>query len=302
MTTKLTIKGDAANPEKWSEDFLEKVAAAGDHGFFTQQIFRKWWKKGLDDVFKGGGAQLELSIDPAAFTWTVKTLTEAGKKALAADKELAEIATHKGKCSGYAPKVVATPTAKPVVQPEPTQPTVKKKPTISGNDIKEAVRTTRPVGGKDDADKYTERMKRVLVDEFDGFTDKHLEAVKALANHVWFAKTEEVATTTKTTKVAPTLTAQQIVAVDAAMRTAIAAANGPTKLLDNDAQVAMGDAITAAFGGKYPTHSRNGGHKGSFNQTKTIQQQLSNIADKLTGDVCLALDTHLRTNWPPYSV
>jgi hypothetical protein len=304
MATKLMLKGDAANPEKWTEDFLAKVTAAGDHQFFTQQIWRKWWKKGFDDVFKGGGAQLDLSLDASAFSWVVKTLTDGGKKALSADKELAENAIHKGKCSGMAPKEPEKPAAK-VAEKQADKvvekPVVKGKPMLAAGDITPRVKST-PVqpGGKDDAVKYTARMKRTLEAEFDGVTEAHLKAVTMLAEALHFPKVKAVVAAVEEKPAKPTLTAAQVLAVDAALTQAQKVANGEN--LDIDQQVALGDAITSAFGGKYPTHSRGGGHKGSFNSSKTIQQQLSNIADKLTADASLALDDHLTAKWKKYSV
>lgn len=308
MATKLMLKNAAANPAKWDEAFLAKVAAAGDHKYFTQQIFQKWWKKGLDEVFTAG-AQLDLTLDENNFTWTVKTLTDPAAKKLAADAELAKVATHKGKCSGLPPKpepAKAEPAkveaSRPVTEtPKPT-PKAATKPALTTDEIKARVRDTRPLGGgKDDAEKYAARMKRVLEAEFSGVTDDHVKAVELLAGKLYFEKAKEAAPTSSgPAKAKPTLTPTQATAIDAAMRAAKAAANGPAEMIDNDAQVAMGDAIASAVGGKYPTHSRGGGHKGSFNKDKSIQQQLSNIAAILTADMRSAINDHLSANWKGY--
>ena len=73
-------------------------------------------------------------------------------------------------------------------------------------------------------------------------------------------------------------------------------------MLDNDAQMALGDALTAAIGGNYPTHSRGGGHKGSFNKDKSVQQQLSNIGAILHPKVRTAINEHLHARWSGYNV
>lgn len=312
MATKLSIKNAAANPAKWDEAFLAKITAAGDHLYFTQQIFQKWWKKGLDDVFVAG-AQLDLTLDENGFVWTIKTLTDPAAKKLAANAELVKVQTHKGKCSGFAPKVEPpkaeaskpepTRSATPPVQetPKPT-PKAATKPALTAEDIKARVKATLPIGGgKDDAEKYAARMKRVLEAEFSGVSDDHLKAVELLAGKLYFEKAKEAAPKASgPAKAKPTLTPTQAAAIDAAMRAAQAAANGPAEMLDNDAQVAMGDAIAGAVGGKYPTHSRGGGHKGSFNKDKSIQQQLSNIAAILSADMRAAINDHLGAHWKGY--
>lgn len=311
MATKLSIKNAAANPAKWDEAFLAKIAAAGDHVYFTQQIFQKWWKKGLDEVFVAG-AQLDLTLDENGFVWTIKALTDPAAKKLAASPELVKVQTHKGRCSGFATKVEppkaeaskgeASKSATPPVQetPKPT-PKAAAKPALTAEDIKARVKATLPVGGKDDAEKYAARMKRVLEAEFAGVTEDHLKAVELLAGKLYFEKAKETASASSgPAKAKPTLTPTQAAAVDAAMRAAQAAASGPAEMLDNEAQVRMGDAIAAAVGGRYPTHSRGGGHKGSFNKDKSIQQQLSNIAAILSADMRAAINDHLSANWKGY--
>ena len=207
--------------------------------------------------------------------------------------------------------------SKPVVTPTPTptssstvdapkqtpQPVVK--PPLSTDEIKRRVRTTLPVGGKDDAARYAARMRRALEAEFSGVSDDHIKAIELLADKAYFASAEESTSTTpsaSTTTAPPTLTATQAAAIDRAMQAAQAAANGPAEMLDNDAQVALGDAITAAVGGNYPTHSRGGGHKGSFTKDKSIQQQLSNIGKILNKGAREAINAHLDVHWNGYNV
>lgn len=301
MPTKLTRKNAAeAHPQKWDETFKAKLAEAGDHLFFVLQIWQKWWKLGFDKVF-AAGARLDISLDERGFTWTVEPLNDAARKLLDADPALVKVQTHKGKCSGLPPKPVQAPKAEEKPEPKP-EPKPAAKPALTAEDIKSRVRGTPSLGARDDIDKYVARLKRVLEADFSGVTDDHLKAVKLLAAKLYFesAKDTAPAKPASTAKATPTLTTEQADAVDAAMREAQRVANG--EMLDNDAQVALGDALTAVFGGKYPTHSRGGGHKGSFNQDKTIQQQLSNIAKILQKQHCDALNEHFGKQWPKYSV
>ncbi|MCE9658101.1 MAG: hypothetical protein K8R60_06040 [Burkholderiales bacterium] len=201
------------------------------------------------------------------------------------------------------PTSQTTPQA-PKEQPKvtPTQTEVSK-PVLTAKEIQSRVSQTLPVKGKDDAVKYTARMERVLKSEFAEVSASHLKAIELLADKTWFTKSEEPEATTKTEKVERmTLTDTQKRDIDTAMRTAVAAANGPAEMLDNKAQVALGDALTAAIGGNYPTHSRDGGHKGSFTKDKSIQQQLSNIGAILNAKVREAINEHFATAWPGYNV
>ena len=127
--------------------------------------------------------------------------------------------------------------------------------------------------------------------------DKLISTTKA-----WINKPTTAATplkgAAKTVETGPVFSEDEATKIRAAMKTAISA--GPN--LDNDAQVKMGDAICSAVGGKYPTHSRAGGHKGSFNKDKTVQQQLSNIADNLSDNKKAAFRTFLKKEFPSYSI
>jgi len=177
------------------------------------------------------------------------------------------------------------------------------KPALTAKEIQTRVAQTVPANAKDDADKYATRMERELKKEFADVSADHLKAIKLLAGKTWFTKTEEPKATGKTEKADTlTLTDAQKQDIDAAMQAATDAANGPAEMLDNDAQVALGDAITAAIGGNYPTHSRGGGHKGSFNKPKSIQQQLSNIGAILQPKVRDAINEHLAARWGDYNV
>lgn len=313
MATKLSLKNAAANPVKWDEEFLAKVAAAGDHLYFTRQIFQKWWKLGLDKVF-AAGAQLDLLLDEHGFTWTIKTANDAAAKLLAKD-DLAKVEVHKGKCSGFAPKV-ATPEAKPepkaetkpAPKPEPKpeakpEPKVDRRESLGNAHVRAAVRGTPP-RPKEALEKYVGRVAVELSKDYKDVTAEPLKLLKELAQATYFKEAEPEPTKPSATpaKQQPTLTTDQAAAVDAAMRAAQNAANGPAEMLDNDAQVELGDAITAVFGGKYPTHSRGGGHKGSFNKDKSIQQQLSNIAAVLNKDQKAMLNDHFGKHWAKYSV
>ena len=205
------------------------------------------------------------------------------------------------------PEMVAakeTPPQTPKEQPKVTSaPTEATRPVLTAKEIQSRVSKTLPVKGKDDAVKYTARMERALKSEFAEVSASHLKAIELLADKTWFTKTEEPKSSGSTEKVERlTLTDTQTQAIDAAMQAATDAANGPTKMLDNDAQVALGDAITAAIGGNYPTHSRGGGHKGSFTKDKSIQQQLSNIGAILNPKVRDAINEHLATAWSSYNV
>ena len=197
-----------------------------------------------------------------------------------------------------------TPPQTPKEQPKVTStPTEATRPVLTAKEIQSRVSKTLPVKGKDDAVKYTARMERALKSEFAEVNASHLKAIELLADKTWFTKTEEPESSGSIEKVERlTLTDTQKLAIDAAMQAATDAATGPAEMLDNDAQVALGDAITGAIGGNYPTHSRGGGHKGSFTKDKSIQQQLSNIGAILNPKVRDAINEHLATAWSSYNV
>ena len=178
------------------------------------------------------------------------------------------------------------------------------KPALSAKEIQTRVAQTVPANAKDDATKYAARMERELKKEFADVSADHVKAIELLAKKTWFTKTEEPKASGKTEKAddSLTLTDEQKEAINAAMQAAMDAANGPAEMLDNDAQVALGDAITAAVGGNYPTHSRGGGHKGSFTKAKSVQQQLSNIGAILQPKVRDAINEHLAAKWSGYNV
>jgi hypothetical protein len=164
------------------------------------------------------------------------------------------------------------------------------------------VRGNPALGEKDTADKYVERLKRTLPKEYGGITEDHYKALKLLAEATYFRKAKEEAKPTAKAKEGPTpLTAQQAQAIDRAMQAAVDAA-GADDMIDNDAQVALGDGITHAIGGSNPTHSRGGGHKGSFNKDVTIQQALSNIGRILQEKTKASINLHFSTAWPDYSI
>ena len=316
--TKLTIKDKAAEPKLWSQDFKNKIAKAGDAEFYTQQIFSKWWTKGLNKVF-ALGAVLELSLDDAAksFTWTIKTVSNSpAEKLLKEDNAIKAVATHKGHISGPK-KVEEKPIVKveekpivekiqsPPVQQKPTTPPPKKdpptKPVITPVEIKETIRKTLSLGSKDTLEKYIGRLERNLAKQYAPLSEDQTTALKALAFNTYFKEEKPTTPTTTPTIVdVPTLNENEKTAILAAMNTAINGANGI--LLDNDQQSDLGDAIAHAVGGRYPTHSRKGGHKGSFNKDKTIQQQLSNIGKILSGDKKWAINLFLGVEFPPYNV
>ena len=85
------------------------------------------------------------------------------------------------------------------------------------------------------------------------------------------------------------------------MQAAVNAA-GANDMIDNAAQVALGDGIAHAIGGSNPTHSRGGGHKGSFNKDVTIQAALSNIGRILQAKTKASINLHFSTAWPDYSI
>jgi len=178
------------------------------------------------------------------------------------------------------------------------------KPALSAKEIQTRVAKTVPANAKDDATKYAARMERELKKEFADVSADHLKAIELLAKKTWFTKTEEPKASGKTEKAddSLTLTEEQKRDIDTAMQAAKGIANGPAEMLDNDAQVALGDAITAAVGGNYPTHSRGGGHKGSFTKAKSVQQQLSNIGAILQPKVRDAINEHLAAKWSGYNV
>ena len=215
------------------------------------------------------------------------------------------------------PKVETKPTAvadkSPPTTPkqEPAQDTAKatttvspkaEKPELTAEAIRTAVRSTPSLGEKDTAEKYLLRLKRTLPDEYRGITDKHYDAIKGLAEATYFKKSKEQAKPTAKAKDGPTpLTEQQARAIDAAMQAAVDAA-GANDMIDNDAQVALGDGITHAIGGSNPTHSRGGGHRGSFNKDVTIQQALSNIGRILQAKTRESINLHFSTAWRNYSI
>lgn len=106
MPTKLKISNAAADPLKWDATFKKKLADAGDAHFYTQQIFSKWWKKGLSALFLSPkGAELELSLDADAkkFTWLIKPGdAKAGTEFFAKNPALKAVSAHKGLISGPA--------------------------------------------------------------------------------------------------------------------------------------------------------------------------------------------------------
>jgi len=201
----------------------------------------------------------------------------------------------------------ASTTARREPEPGPakTEPASSKpqpKPELTAELIKEIVRSTRPVG-KDDADKYTERLKRKLPSEYSGITDKHYEAIKKLAEVTYFkaSKAEPEPVVAKGDDGPTPLTDTQARNIDAAIQAAIRV-SGQNDTIDNDAQVALGDAITHAIGGSNPTHSRGGGHRGSFNKDVTIQQALSNIGRILNPKTRASINAHLQGSGSPYNV
>jgi len=190
----------------------------------------------------------------------------------------------------------------PKEQPQTTQ--APSKLALSAKEIQTRVAQTVPANAKDDATKYAARMERELKKEFADVSADHVKAIELLAKKTWFTKTEEPKASGKTEKAddSLTLTEEQKRDIDTAMQAAKDIANGPAEMLDNDAQVALGDAITAAVGGNYPTHSRGGGHKGSFTKAKSVQQQLSNIGAILQPKVRDAINEHLAAKWSGYNV
>ena len=207
------------------------------------------------------------------------------------------------------PAVVADKGPSTATKQEPAKETAKpsastkaEKPELTAEAIKSIVRGTPSLGEKDTAEKYLARLKRTLPEDYDGITDKHYDAIKLLADATYFKKSKEEEKPTAKAKDAPTpLTAQQARAIDAAMQAAVDAA-GANDMIDNDAQVALGDGITHAIGGSNPTHSRGGGHKGSFNKDVTIQQALSNIGRILQEKTKASINLHFSTAWPNYSI
>ncbi len=83
---------------------------------------------------------------------------------------------------------------------------------------------------------------------------------------------------------APTATAPVAALSDtqaAALEAALVSAEGDANsagYINNDAQVALKDAIAAVVGGKNKTHNRGGGHRGSSTGSRTIQQTLSDCS------------------------
>ncbi|GEM_PF-4792180 len=253
-------------------------------------------KSRIDNSPKARGDHQRLVEDQIEVVRTL--IADIRKQALAASRPQAVTRSEPPKQTVTTAQQPATTTETPKQVPKAVV-----KPPLTADEIKQRVRSTRPVGGKDDAAKYAARMRRVLEAEFSGVTDDHIKAVELLAEKAYFATAEETEDVTSTsTGVAPTLSATQKLAVDRAMQAAKDAANGPAEMLDNDAQVALGDAITAAVGGNYPTHSRGGGHKGSFTKDKSIQQQLSNIGKILNKATREAINAHLDTSWNGYNV
>jgi len=186
---------------------------------------------------------------------------------------------------------------------QPKAATTATKPALSAKELQTRVAQTLPVKGKDDADKYAARMERELKKEFADVTADHIKAIKLLAQKAWFSKTEEPEAEKEAEEDdRMVLTDAQKRQIDAAIQAAKDAANGPADMIDNDAQVALGDALTAAIGGNYPTHSRGGGHKGSFNKDKTIQQQLSNVGAILNPKVKAAINEYLHSTGDGYNV
>jgi len=204
------------------------------------------------------------------------------------------------------PATGETSSQAPKEQPQAATTTTQapSKPALSAKEIQTRVAQTVPANVKDDAAKYAARMERELKKEFADVSADHVKAIELLAKKTWFTKTEEPKTSGKTEKADDglTLTDGQKEAINAAMQAAMDAANGPAEMLDNDAQVALGDGITAAVGGNYPTHSRGGGHKGSFTKAKSVQQQLSNIGGILQPKVRDAINEHLAARWVAYNV
>ncbi len=104
MPTKLKISNAAADPKRWDSTFKTKVEEAGDPNFFTQQIFSKWWLKGLSKVFLPPlGADLELTIDGEGkkFSWLIKPKdAKAGSAFFAEHTDLKAVVTHHGIVSG----------------------------------------------------------------------------------------------------------------------------------------------------------------------------------------------------------
>ena len=186
--------------------------------------------------------------------------------------------------------------------PPKSQATTKaEKPDLTAEAIKSIVRGTPSLGEKDTADKYVARLKRTLPDEYGGITDKHYEAIKGLAEATYFKKAKEEEKPVAKKEGPTPLTAEQARAIDAAMQRAVEDARG-NGTLDNDAQVRLGDGITHAIGGTNPTHSRGGGHRGSFTKAVTIQQALSNIGKILQEKTQASINLHFATAWPGYDI
>ncbi|RKP46906.1 hypothetical protein [Trinickia fusca] len=68
--------------------------------------------------------------------------------------------------------------------------------------------------------------------------------------------------------------------------------------IDNAQQVQLGDAICQAIGGANKTHSRGGGHLGSFNAPVTIQQALRNIGRPMHQRVRESINAFLEERYP----
>jgi hypothetical protein len=197
------------------------------------------------------------------------------------------------------PEKVASQPAKEEPKPATTTTQPASKPALTTKELQTRVAQTVPVKGKDNAEKYAARMERELRKEFADVSADQLKAIKLLAAKAWFTKAEEAEESAPAEAEEDTLvlTADQKRMIDEAMQAAKDVANGPAEMIDNDAQTALGDAITAAIGGNYPTHSRGGGHKGSFNKAKSVQQQLSNIGGILQPKVRDAINEHLAAQW-----
>jgi hypothetical protein len=193
-------------------------------------------------------------------------------------------------------------TTKATTATQPGAPTRTEKPALTAEAIKSIVLDNRPVSDKDNAEKYVERLKRTLPKDYGGITEDHYKAIKLLAESTYFKKSKEEDKPVAKAKEGPVpLTEQQELRIDAAMQAAVDAADG-RGMIDNDAQVALGDAITHAIGGSNPTHSRGGGHKGSFNKDVTIQQALSNIGKILQEKTQASINLHLQKKWSSYNV
>jgi hypothetical protein len=91
-----------------------------------------------------------------------------------------------------------------------------------------------------------------------------------------------------------TLSDTQKLAITAAIAAADAEKDSGGQI-DNDAQVALKDAMVKAVGGSNPTHNRGGGHRGSSVGKRSVQNTLSDVPG-LTEGYRVAINAYLNPN------